>query len=62
MHEKEMERITRRMTELAGLIADTEKRLPAHSVKPPVMKDLLAYEDEYDRLLDKMNELKKGIS
>ena len=62
MHEEEMERITQRMAELKGLIADTEKRLPAHSVKPPVMQDLLAYEDEYDRLLDKLNALQKGVS
>lgn len=46
------------MTELEELIAETKKRLPAHSTKPPVILDLLEYEDEYDLLLDKLNELK----
>ncbi|MFO7884245.1 MAG: hypothetical protein R6U68_05430 [Desulfobacteraceae bacterium] len=46
------------MAELEELIAETEKRLPAHSTKPPVLLDLLEYEDEYDLLLDKLNQLK----
>ncbi|WDP93176.1 MAG: histidine kinase [Desulfobacter sp.] len=49
-----------RMEQLETLIAETKKRLPAHSVKPPVMLDLLEYEDEYDLLLEKMNQLKAG--
>ena len=36
-----------------------KKRLPAHSVKPPVMMDLLALEDEYDELLKQIEELKQ---
>jgi len=35
-------------------IAETRKRLPAHSVKPPVMMDLLALEDERDLLLQQL--------
>lgn len=58
MTQKEIEKIQNRMTELEGLIAETQKRLPAHSAKPPVMLDLLEYEDEYDLLLEKLNQLK----
>jgi len=42
------------MKELEVLIRETKERLPAHSIKPPVMMDLLEYEDEYDMLLDKL--------
>ncbi|GAB6147315.1 hypothetical protein [Desulfocicer niacini] len=37
----EREKIKKRMAELELLIAETKKRLPAHSTKPPVMIDLL---------------------
>ena len=49
-----------RLRELEDAIKETEKRLPAHSVKPPVMMDLLALEDEYDGLLEKIRALKAG--
>ena len=45
------------MDALEILIRETKDRLPAHSTKPPVMMDLLEYEDEYDALLEKLNEL-----
>ena len=48
------EDIKKRMDELSVLIKETKDRLPAHSVKPPVMIDLLEYEDEYDFLMDKL--------
>ena len=48
-----------RLRELDDEISETKKRLPAHSVKPPVMMDLLALEDEYDDLLRQIEELKK---
>ena len=53
-----IEDIKKRLEELDILISETEARLPAHSTKPPVMVDLLAYEDEYDVLLKKLNGLK----
>lgn len=55
MDREEYEKIKNRMDELEVLIAETQKRLPAHSTKPPVMMDLLEYEDEYDLLLEKLN-------
>lgn len=55
-----MEEIKIRMAELEILIRETKERLPAHSTKPPVMMDLLAYEDEYDDLMKKLADLANG--
>ena len=49
--------IKKRLAELEVLIRETKARLPAHSVKPPVMMDLLAYEDEYDDLMKQLADL-----
>lgn len=49
----------KRLQELDKAIEETRKRLPAHSVKPPVMIELLDLEDEYDRLMDEIRELRK---
>lgn len=46
------------MRELEALIKETKDRLPAHSTKPPVMMELLEYEDEYDILERKLKLLK----
>ena len=64
MDREELEKTKKRLSELETLIADTKKRLPAHSTKPPVMLDLLEYEDEYDLLFEKLKVLKadKSIS
>ena len=48
-----------RLQELEREIEETKKRLPAHSVKPPVMMDLLALEDAYDELLEQIREMKE---
>jgi hypothetical protein len=56
-----MERLAileKKLKELDAVIRETEKRLPAHSVKPPVMMDLLAYEDEYERVSAEIRRLK----
>lgn len=52
--------IKKRLAELETLIRETKARLPAHSVKPPVMMDLLAYEDEYDDLMKQLADLNNG--
>jgi hypothetical protein len=46
--------IKKRMGELENLIKDVKGRLPAHSTKPPVMIELLDYEDEYAELEKKL--------
>lgn len=54
-----LSQMEKRLQELDKAIEETRKRLPAHSVKPPVMIDLLNLEDEYDRLMDEIRELRK---
>ena len=54
----EIDRLTERLAELEAEIAETERRLPAHSIKPPVMQDLLALEDERDAVLAEINRLR----
>jgi hypothetical protein len=56
MSEK-IKEIKGRMTELEILIKDAKGRLPAHSTKPPIMIELLDYEDEYAELEKKLNKL-----
>ena len=58
----EIDSIKKRMKELEALIQEAEKRLPAHSTKPPVMMELLEYEDEYDILQRKLKTLKTNKS
>ena len=53
----EIDRIQNRLQQLEEEIAETLRRLPAHSVKPPVMIDLLELEDERDMLRKKFEEL-----
>jgi len=48
------EQIENRLRQLEREIAETKRRLPAHSVKPPVMMDLLNLEDERDLLKQKL--------
>ena len=51
------EDIKTRLTELETLIQETTRRLPAHSTKPPIMMELLAYEDEYEALTADLNRM-----
>ena len=59
---KTLKELQQRLEILDEEIAETKKRLPAHSVKPPVMMDLLALEDEYDAVLKQIEQLKKEES
>lgn len=47
-----------RLKELEAEIAEARRRLPAHSVKPPVMHMLLDLEDEYDSIMQQIAALK----
>ena len=55
---KTLQQLRKRLRELEEEIAETKKRLPAHSVKPPVMIDLLELEDEYDIVIKQIERLK----
>ncbi len=56
---QKIEELRRRQRELEAEIAEAQQRLPAHSVKPPVMKLLLDLEDEYDEILKAIEALKR---
>ena len=53
-----LQELEQRLKELEAAITETRKRLPAHSVKPPVMMDLLDLEDQYDALMKQIAALK----
>lgn len=53
-----IEQLQKKMAELSERILETQKRLPAHSTKPPIMMELLELEDEYGELQKKLNQLK----
>lgn len=57
--------LTKKIAELAAEIAETKRRLPAHSVKPPIMMELFDLEDRYNHLcrqLDKLDKDENGTS
>lgn len=56
---KTLPELQRRLKELKAEIAEARRRLPAHSVKPPVMHMLLDLEDEYDSVMQQIAALKK---
>jgi hypothetical protein len=56
------EEIILRLQRLEADIEETIRRLPAHSVKPPVMMDLLALEDEREVLKQRLAELEKAFA
>ena len=55
---KTIDRLRQRLRELDEEIAETKRGLPAHSIKPPMMMDLLALEDEYDSIMKQIDQLK----
>lgn len=61
MNEKDTQSIKARLKELESAIAEVKNRMPAHSVKPPIMHQLLDLEDEYEMLLQKLKATSKGI-
>jgi hypothetical protein len=54
----EIEALAKQLKSLDRQIEEVKKRLPAHSVKPPIMMELLELEDERDAVLAKLAELK----
>ena len=54
---EDVEAIKKRLKELEASIAEVQGRMPAHSVKPPIMHQLFELEDEYETLQKKLKEL-----
>ena len=56
--EKTTEGIENELKRLEEKIGEVKSRLPAHSVKPPIMMELLELEDRRDVLLKNIGKLK----
>jgi hypothetical protein len=56
--EKTTEGIESALKLLEEKIGEVKRRLPAHSVKPPIMMELLELEDRRDALLKILEKLK----
>lgn len=54
---EDLEKLKARLIEVEEEIQETERRVPAHSPKIPVMEDLFNLEDEREELLRKI----KGV-
>jgi len=54
---KSLEQLQEKLRRLEAQIAEAKRRLPAHSVKPPLMMDLLALEDEFDAVVKQIERL-----
>jgi len=51
-------KLEKKLAELERKIRQTEKRLPAHSVKPPIMTELFELEDEYEAVAAQLKALR----
>ena len=46
--------LEKRLEAVEAQIRETKQRMPAHSIKPPIMMALIALEDERDEILDQL--------
>ena len=53
-----LEILEERLKQLEGKIREAKLQLPAHSIKPPLMMELLALEDERDAVQYEVNSIK----
>ena len=51
------QKLEKQLEDIEWQIRETEKRLPAHSVKPPIMMELFELEDQRDALLAQLRNL-----
>ena len=54
--------LEKKLTELESKIVEVKKRMPAHSIKPPIMMELFALEDEREALEKQIQQLKNNTS
>jgi hypothetical protein len=51
-------RLEEKLKALDEKIAEVNRRMPAHSVKPPIMTELFALEDERDEVFKQLERIK----
>jgi hypothetical protein len=49
-----------KLKKLDEKIAEVNKRMPAHSAKPPIMTELFALEDEREEVFRKLQQIKNA--
>ncbi len=49
-----------KLKKLDEKIAEVNKRMPAHSAKPPIMMELFALEDEREEVFRKLQQIKNA--
>ena len=54
-----IEELESRLEAIQLEIEECDRRLPAHSVKPGMMEEMMGLEDERDQILSELRELKK---
>ncbi len=57
--EPDLKALEKKLKELDEKIAEVNKRMPAHSVKPPIMVQLFELEDEREAIVKKIEALKR---
>ena len=57
--ESDIEVLEDKLRELDEKIAEVNRRMPAHSVKPAIMTELFALEDERDEVFKQLQALKR---
>ena len=55
----DVQALEKKLKEVDEKIAEVNQRMPAHSVKPPIMIQLFELEDERDALVKQIEKLKK---
>ncbi len=58
MH-KDIKLLEKKLKKLDEKITEVNRRMPAHSVKPPIMVQLFELEDEREAIVKKIEALKK---
>ena len=56
----DLKRLEKKLTELEAKITEVKKRMPAHSIKPPIMMELFELEDERELIEKQIIQLKKS--
>ena len=49
--------LKKKLEEIDKQIQETEKHLPAHSVKPPIMQEIFELEDQREAILAQLKDL-----
>ena len=57
--EQDLKGLENKLKALDEKITEVKKRMPAHSVKPPIMMELFALEDERDLVEKQISQLEK---